>query len=121
MRENVLILDCTGDDWTDNHLAMLTGVTVDSIYQKKSKLFRGIRRFCYKFKLFNNAYWYGSWKYDLDKYNTIIIFSCLLGSEIFSWIRKKGYNGRLIFYYRDPQSAKYLQEDCKVIKLIKNK
>ena len=121
MKKNVLILDCTGDDWTDHHLAMLNGVIVDSIYQKKIKLLRGIRRFCYKFRLFNNSYWYGSWKYDLDKYNTIIIFSCLLGSEIFSWIRKKGYNGRLIFYYRDPQSAKYLKEDCKAINLIKNK
>lgn len=120
MLKKVLILDCTGEDWTDRHLSMIPGVTVDSIYMKKNKLLRAIRWLCYKMKIFTGAYWYGKWKKDFLKYDVIIIFSCLLGNEIFSWIKEKGYSGRLIFYYRDPQAAPYLRKDCKAVYLQNN-
>lgn len=104
----VLILDCTGTDWTDKKLAELYNVDVDSIYLQVNKLLRAIRKIHYHTNFPGKFIWYGRWKKYLHNYDVIIIFSALLGDEIFEWIRCEGYKGRLIFYYRDPQSAEYL-------------
>lgn len=106
----VLILDCTGIDWTDLKLAELYNVDVDSIYLQVNKAFRAIRKLHYHTNLSGKFIWYGRWKKYLHNYDVIIIFSALLGDEIFEWIRCEGYKGRLIFYYRDPQEAPYLSD-----------
>lgn len=108
----VLILDCTGVDWTDRNLRMNLKADVDSIYEQVSLPLRIIRRIWYKIFPFKSI-WYGKWKNRLSNYEIIIVFSSLFGPEIFSWIRKQSYKGRLILYYRDPQAATYLSNKCR--------
>lgn len=108
----ILILDCTGNDWTDKHLRMLDKVDVEAIYKQVGIPLRIIRRIHYKTIIPFKHIWYGDWKERLTEYKAIIIFQSLFGNEIFSYIRNKGYNGKLICYYRDTQNMKWIRKGC---------
>ena len=110
--KKILILDATGKDWTDRHLQ---GPSVDvfAVYHPMPLLLRVLRRIIFNSNLPGKSLWYSNWKKQLKSYDMIIIFSAILGNEIFSWIRKQGYQGRLIFYYRDCVHASYLKDFAK--------
>ena len=110
--DKILILDCTGDDWTDNHLRMLDKVDVDAIYKQVGLFLRIIRRLHYKTKFPFKHIWYANWQKRLKEYKAIIIFQSLFGNEIFNYIRGKGYSGKLICYYRDTQNMKWIRKGC---------
>lgn len=107
-----LILDSTGKDWTDRHLQG-PGIDVFAVYRFMPLPLRVLRRIIFNGNLPGKSLWYSNWKKQLKRYNMIIIFSAILGNEIFSWIRKQGYQGRLIFYYRDCVNAPYLKAYAK--------
>lgn len=125
--DKILILDSGGSswiDWTDNHLRKLHNVEVEELYIDVNFLLHVIRKIHYLTKIPKKEFWYSSWKKEIFKFNKIIVFSSpLLGGEIFTWIRKQGWLGRLIIYYRDSQSAKWLKRGCRfeeVCRLNKN-
>lgn len=109
----ILILDCTGNDWTDRNLSKLENVEVEAVYKQMPLFVRIIRRVHFLINFPMKSFWYGDWKYKILDYDCIIVFSALFGNEIFSWIRKAGYTGKIILYYRDPQSACYLSKSIK--------
>lgn len=110
--KKVLILDSTGKDWTDRHLQG-PGIDVFAVYRFMPLPLRVLRRIIFNGNLPGKSLWYSNWKKQLKRYDMIIIFSAILGNEIFSWIRKQGYQGRLIFYYRDCVNAPYLKAFAK--------
>jgi len=110
--DKILILDCTGNDWTDNHLRRLDKVDVEAIYKQVGIFLRIIRRIHYKTRIPFKHIWYGGWLERLTEYKVIIIFQSLFGNEIFGYIRNRGYDGRLICYYRDTQDMKWIREGC---------
>lgn len=110
--KKVLILDATGKDWTDCHLQG-PSVDVSAVYRFMPLPLRILRRIFFNGNLPGKSLWYSGWKKQLKRYDMIIIFSAILGNEIFSWIRKQGYQGRLIFYYRDCVNAPYLKAYAK--------
>lgn len=116
--KKVLILDSTGIDWTDRHLKN-ENTDVTAIYKKVFFPLGLIRRGFFEFNLPFKSVWYNDWKYYLNQYKMIIIFSAILGNELFSWIRRSGYKGRLIFYYRDFVNAEYIRTFAKPESILK--
>lgn len=106
MNKKILILDTTGSDWTDRHIALHNEVEVDSIYTPHSLFLRGLRRYHLYSNMCRKSIWYGSWFKKLDNYRLIIIFSDIKSVSIFKDIRNQGYQGKLCFYYRDPVARK---------------
>lgn len=88
-------------------------VDVFAVYRPMPLPLRVLRRIIFNGNLPGKSLWYSGWKKQLKRYDMIIIFSAILGNEIFSWIRKQGYQGRLIFYYRDCVNAPYLKAYAK--------
>lgn len=115
--KKILILDSTGVDWTDQHLKD-ENTDVTSVYRQVPFLFRVVRRLFFYCDLPLKNIWYNSWKNHLNQYKVIIVFSAILGNEIFSWIRENGYKGRLIFYYRDFVNAKHIRAFAKPKNII---
>ena len=111
MNKKILILDTTGNDWTDRHIALHNEVEVDSIYTPHCLLLRGLRRYHLYSNLCKKSIWYGSWFKKLDTYKMIIIFSDIKSVSIFKDIRNQGYQGKLSFYYRDPVERKRYRPD----------
>lgn len=106
MNKKILILDTTGNDWTDKQIASHENVDVDRIYSKRCIPLRALRRYHLRSAFGKKSIWYGSWFYRLNAYRIIIIFSDIKSISIFKDIRNQGYTGKLCFYYRDPVSRK---------------
>lgn len=102
MNKKTLILDTTGNDWTDKQIASHKGVDVDRIYLKRCLPLRAIRRYHLRSPIGKRCIWYGHWFQKLNHYGLIIIFSDIKSVSIFKDIRDHGYTGKLCFYYRDP-------------------
>lgn len=117
-KRKVLILNCVGYDWTNQHFNEMPNVSAFSIYRKEKLLMRILRRMHFLSPLPKKNIWYGEWKKIFKKYDCIIVFSSLFGTEIFEWIRKQGYCGRVICYYRDPQSASYMRKCVKATSMM---
>ena len=118
IEKKVLILDSTGIDWTDMHLKN-KNTDVTAVYKRVFFPLGLIRRLFFEFNLPFKSIWYNDWKYHLNQYKIIIIFSAILGNELFAWIRKNGYEGRLIFYYRDFVNAGYMRAFAKPERILK--
>lgn len=115
----ILILDCYGDDWTDRKLSKIENVDVAAVYHQVCLPLRVIRRFHFYSALSKKSIWYGSWKQKLYRYDCIIVITSLLEAGLFSWIRRQGYQGKLIFYYRDSQSMPWIRNECKATAIRK--
>ncbi len=116
--DKILILDSGGSSWirwTDNCLRKLHNVKVEKMYNDVNFSLRIIRKLHYLTNISKKELWYSSWKKEIFRFDKIIVFSSpLLGNEIFTWIRKQGWLGRLIIYYRDSQSVKWIKKGCRV-------
>lgn len=112
-RLKVLILNGFEDPWLDKQLHIeLKNVDINTIYGKGNSLSRIIRRIHFYTNLKNKSVWYNEWKNGFNDYECIIVVANLLGNEIFSWLRRQGYTGRIICYYRDSQSALWIHKKC---------
>lgn len=52
----------------------------------------------------------GSWKKDIGQYDAIIVQASRITAYIPDFLRKKGYQGRIIYWYWDPVSGSILPE-----------
>lgn len=74
-------------------------VTVDKIYVKQERVTKTLRKLHYHLPIPFKEWWYGEWKYNIKKYDVIILFDGVYGKEIFEYIKSKNKNCRIILYY----------------------
>lgn len=73
--------------------------SVKLIYSDSSRLKKTIRKIIFKFNLPFYSFFFSDWKYELKKYNTVIILDTSFRRQIVKYIKKVNPNCRVIFYY----------------------
>lgn len=79
--------------WVEN------GYMADSIFKSQPKLIRGLRRIWIRYKLPAMGIWYGNWKKELNRYDTLIIYAGSLTLDLPEWIHKRKPDMRIICWY----------------------
>ncbi len=75
------------------------GYMASIIFKEQWKIVRLIRRIWIYFCLPALGFWLGSWKYELESYDTIILHISKLTLNLPKWIHKKYPNIRIICWY----------------------
>lgn len=101
MKEKVLMLWPVKEDYWPRKLAESNLVDIDNTYNKLSFVGNIIKKICVLNGLFISKF-AGEWKKSLEKYDVIIVQASDITQHLPSWIRKKGYKGRIIYWYWDP-------------------
>ncbi|MCB2339590.1 hypothetical protein [Clostridium estertheticum] len=83
-------------EWISN------GYNADITLRNIPMFARLIRRYYIKYNLPFQSFWYGDWKKELYKYNTIILHSSSLTMKIPKWIKRKNGKMRVILWYWNP-------------------
>lgn len=65
-------------------------------------ILRILRRFHLHYKLPFYSIWFSSWKSQINKYSTIILFANKMNIPILYWLRNKYPQTRIIFWYWNP-------------------
>lgn len=100
-KKNILILKNENNSFERYFIEKMNNelIQTESIYLKLSKVMNKIRTLYFKFNLPFKSIWYEQWKYELDKYETIILFDYIFEKDIVRYIEKNASDKRLIFYY----------------------
>lgn len=85
--------DMMYNSWIEN------GYCADIIFREQPKLIRALRRIWIKYGFPMCGIWYGEWKKELRKYNTIILHFSSLTHELPKWMHKKNPELRIICWY----------------------
>ncbi len=76
-------------------------VDVRNLYRKSGLIGRIIRKFLSKLGLSTISFC-DNWIQDIDKYDKIIIHANIINRTIPHYLRERGYNGRIIYWYWNP-------------------
>lgn len=79
--------------WIDNKM------NADIIFSPKPKILRAIRRMWTDGFLPGDEFWYGDWKNDLEKYDTVILHASERTRRIPTYIHKRKPSMRIIYWY----------------------
>lgn len=81
----------------------IAGIEITEIYKATNVVQRLIRYIHIKSCVFKWLlhYWYGDWKYDISKYDVIVILDSLLDNDIIPFIRRHNSCARLNLCYRN--------------------
>ena len=79
--------------WKEN------GYAVETIFKKKNKFFRGIRRLWTKYHLPFVQLWYGDWKYRIKEADLIIFHVSYLTMDLAKYLNKINPNAKFIAWY----------------------
>jgi len=72
------------------------------IMKPVGKLIRIIRRIWILLNFPGQSIWYGAWKHQLAKYNTVIVHASAITLGLPKWIKRKNSNIRVILWYWNP-------------------
>lgn len=75
------------------------GMNADIIFSPKPKILRAIRRIWTDGFLPGDEFWYGDWKNDLEKYDTVILHASERTRRIPTYIHKRKPSMRIIYWY----------------------
>ena len=100
LKQKTLILTQT-DPLTDMMFRtwIKNGMNADIIFSPKPKIIRAIRRMWTDGFLPGDEFWYGDWKNDLEKYDTVILHASERTRRIPTYIHKKKPSMRIIYWY----------------------
>lgn len=79
-------------------------IDIDNAFYNKGLVYGAVRKFFAPRNMFLSRM-LGSWIKNIDKYSCIIIQASLITSKIPDYLRKRGYKGRIIYWYWDPVSG----------------
>ncbi|MGL4607827.1 MAG: hypothetical protein ACRCU3_10225 [Eubacteriaceae bacterium] len=79
------------------------------IYKEHNLFLRIVRKVWMKLDFSGKMIWYGNWKKEDGKINTIIIFNILLDKEIVNYIYDKFEKPRIIIWHWDPISKVHIK------------
>ena len=99
---SVVLLMSMGDSFMKKVCA--ESVDAFNIFPRKNLFFRIIRRAWMLAKFPYCFIWFDKWKYQLENYDTIIVFASYLNPPLLHWIKKKYPKKRLILWFWDPVS-----------------
>lgn len=80
----------------------LRGIKVAEVYKKRTVSFRIIKRIWYKLKIPYLNIFFDKWKRELINYDTVILQTVSMPTEIINYIHKKNKNIRIILYFMNP-------------------
>lgn len=79
-------------------------IDINNLYKPCSSYKRIIRKLLSIAKLSTEIF-FDEWIYDITKYDMIIIHANIINQSVPKTLRKKGYKGRIIYWYWNPVSA----------------
>lgn len=79
--------------WVEN------GYLADILFKPQPKIVRALRRIWIRHRLPARGIWYGRWKKQLSKYDTLIIHASSLTKDLPEWIHQKNPEIRIIYWY----------------------
>lgn len=103
-KNNILMLWPVKKDYWPRAIEKENLVVVESTFKKMSFWGNVIRKIIVTYTLFLFPF-LEKWKNDIDKYDVIIVQAARVTANIPKWLRKKGYKGRIIYWYWDPVSG----------------
>lgn len=106
MKDNrILIIKSDKDDYEKFFIKNMDGpyATCKPIYRKSNSVFYLLSLLWIQIlKIPGESIWYGNWKREIKKYDTIIVFDRVLSWKILKYIRKNNRNARIIVWFWNP-------------------
>lgn len=103
LKERTLILTQTNPDGDMMFNAWLKeGLNADIIFKPKKKAIRFIRRFWVNNFIPGYSYWFGNWKKNLEKYDTVIVHADVRTRTVPAYIHHIKPEMRIIYWYWNP-------------------
>ncbi len=90
--------------WKEN------GYAVETIFKKKNKFFRGIRRLWTKYHLPFVQLWYGDWKDRIKEADLIVFHVSYLTMDLAKYLNKINPNAKVIAWYWNAVNEKMLPD-----------
>lgn len=87
-----------------------TGLNADIIFKPKPKFIRMIRRLWADYFLPGYSLWYGKWKNELLKYDTVIVHADRRTRTVPRYIHSKKPSMRIIYWYWNPVNEETLPQ-----------
>lgn len=81
------------------HIWIENGYHADIIFKPQPKIMRAFRRIWLKYRLPAGKLWYGGWKRQIDRYDTLIIHASSLTKGMDRWIHRNNPEVRIIYWY----------------------
>lgn len=102
--KKILMLWPNKNDYWPRMIKKRDSVDIDDAFYNKGLIYGAIRKVLASHGLFL-GFLLGEWKYNLNKYDIVILQASLITSKVPNYMRKKGYTGRIIYWYWDPVSG----------------
>lgn len=111
-------------EFYNNERNKYEGVLAESIFKNNKTSSKIIRRLIHKLKLPGLPSLFGSWKYDIEKYDLFIISTSIYSPQIAKYIRKKT-DKKIIHWYWNPivddiSPDKLKENNCEIWSFDKN-
>lgn len=104
---NVLVLKDIYNDFELYYFNKLKEITNTEFYYNSNGI---VRKIWTHFGLPFEQYWYGSWKKQMDDYDSIIVFDSIHTTKLIEYIKGR-YNGRIVLWHWNPLIS---EEDKKI-------